>query len=116
MKIKITKTVDDTQIPAEVRRMLDQCKNRLLYTLPDQMSSVVRASLSVEAAEFFSAIDMLTSFRQELASIDESLAEAQNVLVGYRDVLMPSEEKSEQHDEEWMLKDEDLEEDFDEEG
>ena len=31
MKVKITKTVDDNQIPAEIRRMVDQNKNIVYY-------------------------------------------------------------------------------------
>jgi uncharacterized protein YpuA (DUF1002 family) len=91
MKIKITKTVEDNQVPAEIRRMLDQCKNSLMYTMPDQMSAIVRASLSTEGAEFFSAIELLENFRGKLASLDENLIEAQNVLEGYKNVLMPPE-------------------------
>lgn len=99
MKIKITKTVDDSQIPAEIRRMIDQHKNTLMYTMPDQMSAVVRASLSTDASEFFSAIELLDVFRQQLASLDEELNEAQNVLVGYKNALMPPEPES---DQEWI--------------
>ena len=91
MKIKITKTVDDNQVPAEIRRMIDQQKNILMYTMPDQMSAIIRASLSTDGAEFFSAIDLLEAFRKELASFDERLNEVQNVLVGYKNVLMPPE-------------------------
>ena len=91
MKVKITKTVDDNQVPAEIRRMIDQQKNILMYTMPDQMSAIIRASLSTDGAEFFSAIDLLEGFRKELASFDERLNEAQNVLVGYKNVLMPPE-------------------------
>ena len=99
MKIKITKTIDDNQIPAEVRRMVDQYKNTLMYTMPDQMSAIVRASLSTDGAEFFSAIDLLDKFRQELASLDENLNEVQNVLVGYKNALMPAELEP---DQEWI--------------
>ena len=89
MKIKITKTVEENQIPAEVRRMLDQHKNTLMYTMPDQMSAAVRASLSTDASEFFSVIELLDAFRQRLVSLDEDLNEIQNVLSGYKDALMP---------------------------
>tara|TARA_A100001515_G_scaffold70740_1_gene56255 strand:+ start:265 stop:675 length:411 start_codon:yes stop_codon:yes gene_type:complete len=115
MKIKITKTVDDNQVPAEVRRMLDQNKNVLMYTLPDKMSAMVRASLSTEGMEFFSTIELLDSFRQDLASFDENLNELQNVLVGYRNILMPPAPQSEHHhdeecehhhDEEWLANEE----------
>ena len=100
MKIKITKTIDDSQIPAEVRRMLDQHKNTLMYSMPDQMSAIVRASLSTEGVEFFSTIELLDEFRQKLASLDENLNEVQNVLVGYKEVLMPPQPTIEQQDEE----------------
>ncbi len=94
MKVKITKTIDDNQIPAEVRRMLDQYKNTLMYTMPDQMSAIVRASLSTDGDEFFSVIGLLDVLRQELASLDENLSEVQNVLSGYKDVLVPPEPQS----------------------
>ena len=103
MKIKITKTIDDNQIPAEVRRMVDQYKNTLMYTMPDQMSAIVRASLSTDGAEFFSAIDLITSFRKELASLDDNLNELQSVLVGYKDALMPPPpEEIEEENLEWL--------------
>ncbi len=101
MKVKITKTIDDNQIPAEVRRMLDQYKNILMYTMPDKMSAIVRASLSTDGAEFFSAIDLLEKFRQDLASLDENLNEVQNVLVGYKNALIPPEPEQ-QPDQEWI--------------
>jgi hypothetical protein len=109
MKVKITKTVEENQIPAEVRRMLDQYKNILMYTMPDQMSAIVRASLSTDAAEFFSVTALLGSFRQELASLDENLNEVQNVLVGYKDALMPEPpqgQSEQQQDEEWIVNEE----------
>ena len=99
MKVKITKTIEDNQIPAEVRRMLDQYKNTLMYAMPDQMSAIVRASLATDANEFFSAIDMLDNFRQELTSLDENLNEVQNVLVGYKDALFPPDTEP---DQEWV--------------
>tara|TARA_R100001163_G_C5052942_1_gene189547 strand:- start:1348 stop:1728 length:381 start_codon:yes stop_codon:yes gene_type:complete len=105
MKVKIIKTIDDNQIPAEVRRMLDQYKNTLMYAMPDQMSAIVRASLSTDGTEFFSVIDSLDKFRQELASLDENLKEVQNVLVGYRNALMPPEPEQ-QPDQEWLDKEE----------
>jgi hypothetical protein len=105
MKVKITKTIDDNQIPAEVRRMLDQYKNTLMYTLPDQMSSIIRASLSTDGGEFFTVIDLLHKFREELASLDENLNEVQNVLVGYKNALMPPEPEQ-QPDQEWLDKEE----------
>ena len=105
MKVKITKTIDDNQIPAEVRRMLDQYKNTLMYTMPDQMSAIVRASLSADGAEFFTVIDMLHKFREALASLDENLNEVQSVLVGYKNALMPPEPEQ-QPDQEWLDKEE----------
>ena len=99
MKVKITKTVEDNQIPAEIRRMLDQYKNTLMYTMPDQMSAIIRASLSTDASEFFSTIERLDDFRRELASLDESLNEVQNVLTGYKDALIPPEPELNQ---EWL--------------
>ena len=103
MKIKITKTVDHSQIAAEIRRMIDQYKNNLMYTMPDHMSAIVRASLSTEATEFFSTIDLITSFRKELASLDDNLNELQNVLAGYKDALMPPPpEEIEEENLEWL--------------
>jgi len=102
MKIKITKTVDDNQIAAEIRRMIDQYKNNLMYTMPDHMSAIVRASLSTEATEFFSTIDLIASFRKELASLDDNLNELQNVLAGYRDALIPPPEEIEEENLEWL--------------
>ena len=99
MKVKITKTVDDNQIPAEVRRMLDQNKNTLMYAMPDQMSSIIRASLSTDGVEFFSTIELIDNFRTQLASLDENLNEAQNVLIGYKNALMPPETET---DQEWI--------------
>ena len=104
MKVKITKTIDDSQIPAEVRRMLDQYKNTLMYAMPDRMSAIVRASLSADGTEFFSAIELLDGFRQELASLDDNLNEVQNVLAGYKKALMP--QPPEQEGEEQLVNEE----------
>jgi|TARA_R110000737_G_scaffold348114_1_gene381254 hypothetical protein len=89
MKVKISKTIDINQIPGEVRRMLDQAKNDLLYGLPDQMSQVVRSSLSSDAEEFFTTITMIDAFRQNLAAFDQNLQEIQSVFSGYKNALAP---------------------------
>lgn len=127
MKVKITKTIDASNLPGEMRRMLDHAKNELMYGLPDQMSSVVRASLSTQAQEFFQTIDLLDQFRQNLATFDENLQEIQNVLIGYRDSIMPespqpTEQEIDQAEmeqaeyEKRMARTADVEEGYDEEG
>jgi len=99
MKVKISKTVDINQIPGEARKMLDQAKNDLVYGLPDQMSQVVRSSLSPDAEEFFSTIQMLDGFRRNLAVFDETLQEIQNVLTGYKKAVMPQPEEEDVQEE-----------------
>jgi len=109
MKVKISKTIDIGKIPGEVRRMLDQAKNDLMYGLPDQMGQVVRSSLSPSGQEFFSTIEMLDAFRRNLAVFDENLQEIQSVLTGYRDAVMPPAEKEateEEPDPEWLEREE----------
>ena len=105
MKVKITKTVNIEQIPAESRRMLDRIKNDLLYGLPDKMSQIVMCSLSNQGEDFFKTIGLIDSFRRELAVFDESLQEVQNILEGYRQALMPKPEvEEEEYDEDWVAK------------
>jgi len=124
MRVKITKTVYANDIPAETRRMLDTAKNRIMYGLPDQMAEIVRMSLSSQGEEYFQTIRLIENFRKELAALDESLQETQNIIQGYKDAMMPP---SPQHDEEWLANEEaeyekfmaqvaDSEEGFDEEG
>ncbi len=124
MRVKITKTVYANDIPAETRRMLDTAKNRIMYGLPDQMAEIVRMSLSSQGEEYFQTIRLIENFRKELAALDESLQETQNIIQGYKDALMPP---APQHDEEWLENEQaeyekfmaqvaDSEEGFDEEG
>lgn len=105
MKVKIAKTIDMNQIPNEVRRMLDQIKNNLSYGLPEGMNRVTMHSLSSKGEEFFQTIEMIDSFRQDLAALDESLQEAQNILAGYKEAVMPKAEE-EEYDEEWLAQEE----------
>jgi hypothetical protein len=107
MKVKITKTIDVHQIPKEARRMLDQAKNNLVYGLPESMNQIVMHSLSSQGEVFFQTIDYLDSIRKDLASLDESLQEVQNILVGYREAVMPSQEQPDpdlerEQDQEWL--------------
>ena len=90
MKVKITKTIDVSQIPSETRRMLDQAKNSLLYGLPEKMGQIVMHSLSTNGAEYFYTIELLDSLRQELASVMPEQPEA------------PEPE----YDEEWLAQEE----------
>mgnify|MGYP003657003779 FL=1 len=92
MKVKISKTIDIGQIPTETRRMLDQAKNRLVYGLPESMNQVAFYSLSSRGEDFFQTIAKIDLFRQELSTLDESMQEIQNILVGYKQVLMPEPE------------------------
>jgi hypothetical protein len=104
MRVKITKTVDTNDLAGETRRMLDQVKNKIVYGLPDQMSQIVRTSLSNQGEEYFLTIDLIDQFRQQLAAIDENLQEVHNIMQGYKDALMPPqpEQPAEQErDAEW---------------
>tara|TARA_R100001079_G_C4327361_1_gene101632 strand:- start:121 stop:531 length:411 start_codon:yes stop_codon:yes gene_type:complete len=91
MKVKITKTIDVNNLPVEVRRMLDQAKNNLVYGLPESINQVLMHCYSSEGQVFFQAIDLIDSLRQDLAHLDESLQEAQNILSGYKKAVMPEE-------------------------
>jgi|TARA_R110000824_G_scaffold83376_1_gene208815 hypothetical protein len=101
MKVKISKTIDIGQIPTETRRMLDQAKNRLVYGLPESMNQVAFYSLSSRGEDFFQTIAKIDLFRQELSTLDESMQEIQNILVGYKQVLMPEPEHSEETEEDY---------------
>tara|TARA_A100001515_G_scaffold1908_1_gene1870 strand:+ start:777 stop:1205 length:429 start_codon:yes stop_codon:yes gene_type:complete len=92
MKVKITKTVDVNHLPIEVRKMLDQAKNNLVFGLSDSMNQIVMRSLSSQGEVFFQAIDFIDSFRQDLAALDESMQEIQNILSGYKKAVMPEPE------------------------
>tara|TARA_R100000152_G_C6755185_1_gene178901 strand:+ start:862 stop:1266 length:405 start_codon:yes stop_codon:yes gene_type:complete len=94
MKVKITKTIDINDIPIEIRKMLDQVRSTLAYSAYEKMNQVTHQSLSSQGEMFFQAIDSIDLLRQELATVDESLQEVQNILSGYRDALMPPEEDS----------------------
>ncbi len=91
MRVKITKTVDMSELVRETRRMLDQARSRILYDLPDQVSQIVRASLSNQGEEYFQSIDLIDQFRQQLAAIDENLQEIHNIMLGHKTALMPPE-------------------------
>ena len=124
MRVKITKTIHVNDIAGESRRMLDGIKNRIMYTMPDKVSTIVRASLSNQGEEFFQTIALLTEFRKELAELDENLQDVQNIIQGYKDAIMPPPPEP---DKEWLEKEQaeyekfmaqvaDAEEGFDEEG
>ena len=53
MRVKITKTVDVDDLDGETIRILDQIKNRVMYSIRDQMSQLVRTSLSNRGEEYF---------------------------------------------------------------
>jgi hypothetical protein len=105
MKVKVSKTIDINQVPGEARRMLDRAKNDLMYGLPEQMSLLVRASLSSEGAEFFSTIDLIDMFRRNLATFDENLQEVQTVLVGYKNAVsppVPEQDPEQEYSQDWL--------------
>lgn len=103
MRVKITKTLHANDIPGETRRMLDGAKNKIMYGMPDQMAEIIRMSLSNQGHEYFQVIELIEMFRKELAALDENLQETQNIIEGYKEVVMPTEQTSEdEHDEEWL--------------
>ena len=116
MRVKITKTVHVDDLASEVRKMLDQVKNRIVYGLPDQMSQIARASLSNHGEEYFQSLDLIDRFRQNLAAIDQDLQEVHNIMQGHRNALMPPETESDPEYEKLMSQTQDSEEGFYEEG
>ena len=113
MKVKIAKTIDMNQIPTEARRMLDQAKNHLTYGLPESMNRVTMNSLSSNGEEFFQTIETIDLFRQELAVLDESMQEVQNILKGYKEAIMPEvKQPEEEYSEEGTVQISDIEEEY----
>ena len=99
MRVKITKTVHLNDLAGETRRMLDGIKNKIMYTMPDQMSEIYRMSLSSQGQEYFQTISLIENFRNELAALDENLQEVQNIIQGYKDAVTPAPADQ---DEEWL--------------
>lgn len=87
MKVKITKTIDAGDVPAECRKMIDLAKNTLVYSLPNVMSEVLRFSLSSSGQEFFHTLTLIESLREDLASLDGQLEEVRDIMQTYREYL-----------------------------
>jgi hypothetical protein len=87
MRVKITKTIDISDIATETRRMLDLIKSRIMYRLPDNMAKIIRTSLSNQGEEYFYTIDLINELRQELAAIDQDLGEISNIMDGHKSAL-----------------------------
>ena len=90
MRVKITKTIDVNDIAGETRKILDTIKNKIVYGMPDEMSEIVRMSLSSNGDEYFQTIELIENFRKHLTALDANLSEVQNIIQGYKDVVMPS--------------------------
>ena len=88
MRVKITKTIDISDIATETRKMLDLIKNRITYRLPDNMAKITRMSLSNQGEEYFYTIDLIDELRQELAAIDQNLDEISNIMDGHKSALL----------------------------
>tara|TARA_R110000796_G_C14405856_1_gene418126 strand:+ start:228 stop:617 length:390 start_codon:yes stop_codon:yes gene_type:complete len=108
MKVTITKTTEVSRLANEIRAMIHQAKNELVYGLPEKMNEVIRLTLSSKGEEFFAAIDMIESYRQDLASYDNAIQEIQNILIGYKNAVDPPAQggEEEQQDEEWLKQEE----------
>ena len=90
MKVKITKTIDANQIPAESRKMFDLVKHSLTNAVPEKLNNAARYLYSSKAEEFFYAIEVIDSLRQDLATLDEAFQETQNILSGYKQAVFPT--------------------------
>jgi hypothetical protein len=94
--------------------------------MPDEMSEIVRMSLSSNGGEYFQTIELIENFRKHLTALDENLNEVQNIIQGYKDMVMPSPPEQPDEDagindqaeyEKFMSRAADLEEEgFNEEG
>ena len=90
MRVKITKTIDANDIAGETRKILDTIKNKIVYGMPDEMSEIIRMSLSTNGGEYFQTIELIENFRKHLTALDENLSEVQNIIQGYKDMVMPT--------------------------
>ena len=90
MRVKITKTIDANDIAGETRKILDTIKNKIVYGMPDEMSEIIRMSLSTNGGEYFQTIELIENFRKHLTALDENLNEVQNIIQGYKDMVMPT--------------------------
>ena len=103
MRVKITKTIDLNDIAGETRKILDTIKNKIVYGMPDEMSEIIRMSLSTNGGEYFQTIELIENFRKHLTALDENLNEVQNIIQGYKDMVMPT--PPEQPDEDAVIND-----------
>ena len=51
MKVTITKTTEVSRLANEIRAMIHQAKNELVYGLPEKMNEVIRLTLSSKGEE-----------------------------------------------------------------
>lgn len=101
MRVKISKTLSIDEIAGETRRMIDRAKNRVMYSMSDDMSTITRASLSNDGNQYFQAIELIQQFRSKLESLTEDLKEIETIMEGHKNIIMPEPERPE-HDEEWL--------------
>ena len=95
MRVNVTKSLHVNEIPKEVRSMVDKIHKYMSYDLQDNLQNIVRLSLSSNGEEFFASIESIDAFRKDLATIDTALQECQNIIKGYKDVVMaPQDEET----------------------
>ena len=95
MRVNVTKSLHVNEIPKEVRSMVDKIHKYMSYDLQDNLQNIVRLSLSSNGEEFFASIESIDAFRKDLATIDIALQECQNIIKGYKDVVMaPQDEET----------------------
>jgi hypothetical protein len=93
MNIKITKTINLNDVPSEIRSMISSAKSELDAGLQEQMLQIVRHSLHNTAEEFFGTIDQVEQLRERLTQFDETLQEISNIMLGYKDIIIPNKKE-----------------------
>ena len=85
-RVNLQFSIDIDELPSEIQRLIKKNTNQLYncYELSDRIE---------DSEEMFSlnTIQKLDTIRQNLASIDQSLADAQNIVKGFLNFLTNSE-------------------------
>ena len=105
MKIKISYTIDDSEIPNEIAKFLDKVDGELTHKAREtkETSENIKNNFDVNEIEnYWSQIDTI---RQEMVKVDTIMSDCQDILVGLSNIVEQRKQEASKAEDSQLISD-----------
>jgi len=95
MKVKISYTIDDSEIPNEIAKFLNKVENELTRKATEVRETSENIKNNFDLGELESYWRQISTIRQEMTNVDIIMSDCQEILIGLNGIVEQQRQESE---------------------